>query len=361
MNKKLIAVAVAAAMTAPLAAQAAPTVYGKIHMSVLNNDIDNGAERLSVLNNSTRVGVKGSEDLGGGLKAIYKLEWTVNVSGANEGRGSVDSFGAARNSYIGLKGGFGTALVGRHDNAYKMVSGKFEVMPDTALDLGRGGAVDLLDSGNEILQPRDGSLIMYQSPKFSGVQIIANIVAGEEDGNVNGVNGDADGLADGYSIAATYTAGPLYLTAAYTERSRELTSLSVADNLDTPVTNEARTVNNPDDDQAYLIGGEYNFGVGEVAVFYQSRELGTGANDEIDTFGITGKYKIGGNNDIRAVYISADNDAPNSDQDVFGIALYHSFSKKTAAYIQYGTADNDSATTAGNDQDVFALGMYHSF
>lgn len=342
MNKKLIAAAVAAVVCAPLSVQAAPTVYGGVHLSIENNDTDGGTERLSVLNNTSKVGVKGSENLGNGLTAIYKLEWNVNLTGNNDGRGNVAAFGNARNSYIGLKGSFGTALVGRHDSVYKMVTGKFDVNGDTRSDIGD----NLMDADNQLQHQRVGSTILYQSPKFSGFQVLGNIIAGEEDGNAAGAAGDADGLTDGYALAGVYSNGPLYVTAAVQTFTQEIN-------------------NRVDDDDSYVIGAEYNFGPGEVAVVYQNRETGrTANNDEIDTFIVSGKYKLGGNNTLTGIYMTADSDQDQNadgrkdDQDQYAIALYHHFSKRTSAYVQYTSLQNDDSR---GDQDVFALGMYHNF
>ena len=82
MKKKLLAAAVAASIAVPAAGMAAgPTVYGQAHWSLdyLKNDDD---DSFGVSNNSSRVGVKGSFDLGGGLSAIYLFEWGVFLTDA---------------------------------------------------------------------------------------------------------------------------------------------------------------------------------------------------------------------------------------------------------------------------------------
>src|SRR3989304_1240195 len=98
MNKKLLIAAVGAALVAGpmMAAQAAPTVYGHFHMSL--DRYDNGKDATSagstergVMNsNSSRFGIKGDEDLGGGLKAIYQVEGGVFAAddGNDPGAGS---------------------------------------------------------------------------------------------------------------------------------------------------------------------------------------------------------------------------------------------------------------------------------
>ncbi|MBL4712148.1 MAG: porin, partial [Gammaproteobacteria bacterium] len=69
MKNSLLAIAVAASMAAPAVMAAAPTIYGNIHLTILDLDSNND---LDLTSNTSAIGVKGSEDLGDGLKAIYK-------------------------------------------------------------------------------------------------------------------------------------------------------------------------------------------------------------------------------------------------------------------------------------------------
>ncbi|HIE55985.1 MAG TPA: porin, partial [Chromatiaceae bacterium] len=132
MKKKLLSLAVAAAL--PLAAQAANaevTIYGKIHASVDFLSPDVGDSITDVTSRASRIGFKGSEDLGNGLKMIWKVETGVNIA---EGGGEW----ASRNAYIGLAGGWGTFLYGRHDTPVKMSTGKLDIFGDTIADYNLG-------------------------------------------------------------------------------------------------------------------------------------------------------------------------------------------------------------------------------
>ncbi|MFO7188649.1 MAG: porin, partial [Pseudomonadota bacterium] len=97
MKKKLLALAVAGALTAPLAAQAQNVqIYGVLQMSV--DRVDNGDDTgTSMKDNSSRIGFRGSEDLGGGLKAIFQLESAVQP----DERGA-DGGWTKRDSWVGL-------------------------------------------------------------------------------------------------------------------------------------------------------------------------------------------------------------------------------------------------------------------
>src|SRR3569832_2698590 len=110
MNKKLIVLSIAAALTAPLAAQAGVEVYGEARPSldfVNNNDNAPGNEdsTISLSSNYSHLGFKGDEDLGNGQTAMWQIEQEVHFdTGA--------AFSTARVSFVGLGGGFGFVLVG---------------------------------------------------------------------------------------------------------------------------------------------------------------------------------------------------------------------------------------------------------
>jgi predicted porin len=83
MKKNVIALAVAAAIAAPMAASAEATIYGRIHSDFAN--VDNGDDStLAITSNASRVGFKGSEDLGGGLKAIWQVETQIDAVAGNK-------------------------------------------------------------------------------------------------------------------------------------------------------------------------------------------------------------------------------------------------------------------------------------
>src|SRR5882672_1062021 len=116
MNKKLVAVAVAGVLAAPLAAQAQTanvTLYGRLNMTyelVTGKQADGSNPNVSRLSsNSSRLGVRGTESLGGGLNAIFQIE--SNVSG-DTGNTSSSGF-ASRETFVGLQGAWGTFKVGK--------------------------------------------------------------------------------------------------------------------------------------------------------------------------------------------------------------------------------------------------------
>jgi len=141
MNKKLVAVAVAGLLAAPLAAQAQTanvTLYGRLNldMEVINAKQDNVAPPGSpvntpkqnifrVVSNSSRLGVRGSEALGGGLSAIFQIESAV---GAANGGGLGATLGT-RETFVGLQGGWGTTKLGYFLTPYDDIGPIFGSVP----------------------------------------------------------------------------------------------------------------------------------------------------------------------------------------------------------------------------------------
>src|SRR5438445_456202 len=125
MNKKLMALAVAGALTAPAAALAQAQIYGRANVG-LNTYSATGATaansdfktRNVVYDSGSRLGVRGTEDLGGGLKAVYVIESGVNLDTGNQnsqfgGANASTGFLASRDSYGGLEGNWGRVTFGR--------------------------------------------------------------------------------------------------------------------------------------------------------------------------------------------------------------------------------------------------------
>src|SRR4030065_149657 len=104
MKKSLIALAVAGVVSAPaFAATANVDVYGRMHFAIEDTNVS-GTD-LDIKTNSSRIGFKGAEDLGGGLKAIWQIEQQFDATSIND-----TAFGGSslRNTFVGMSGGFGT-------------------------------------------------------------------------------------------------------------------------------------------------------------------------------------------------------------------------------------------------------------
>ena len=331
MKKSLIALAVAGTIAAPaaFAATANVDVYGIMNIAIEDTDANN--VDLDVVDNVSRIGFKGSEDLGGGLKALWQIEQQLNATSANQ-----TAFGGAgmRNTFIGLSGGFGTALIGRHDTPYKIATGKYDVFADTIGDYntGRLDGVSLLDNGQDA---RANNAIAYISPTWSGFHFAAAVVTSMDQLN----SGDT---TDAYSLAGLYANGPLTVDAAY----QKVNSAGVG---------------GADDTKAMKIGAGYTFGDFKVGAVYEDVSDYNGFDDR-DSVQISGAYNMGAIT-LKALYGQADVDlgAAELDQDLWAVGMDYALSKRTTAYVVYGNADDDIKATNSGDVSGWNIGMKHSF
>lgn len=134
MKKLLLAAAVATLSIN--AVQAAPTLYGKLNVSINqvdNKNFDGKSDVTEVNSNSSRIGVKGEEKLTDKLSAVYLAEWAISTDGSGS-----DTDLSARNRFIGLKTeGVGTLKVGKYDSYFKTAAGGNQDIfnDDTRLDI----------------------------------------------------------------------------------------------------------------------------------------------------------------------------------------------------------------------------------
>ena len=114
--------AIAAGLAAPMAVMVDRTLYGKMKVSIGSNKDAAGVKTTTIDSDSSRLGVKGSSAMDNGMSVTYKLEMAT--------KGLIDkgtTFGA-RDSWVGLKGGFGEVRVGRHATPFALSSDMFDIM-----------------------------------------------------------------------------------------------------------------------------------------------------------------------------------------------------------------------------------------
>jgi predicted porin len=350
MNKKLITLAVAAAMTAPAAALADATLYGKLNVSIDYFDVGdgyggfegwalNGGTDLPGAGRANRVGVKGSEDLGGGLKAIYQVEFGVPLANEQDydiNNGDVGGV-SMRNTFVGLAGNWGTFVVGRHDTPMKISTGKLDMFADTMADF--NGTVGFLDI-------RADNAIAYISPNFSGFQLAGAIVPGGESTASGAWNVDSDSIAEGYSIAAIYANGPFYGSVAYEGLEDQLTAVQVGPTLVVPdeSLDQWRVGLGILDWNGFTLSGVYaNLSQGDF---------------DVDQWQVQAGYAFG-NNQIMGAFGQDLPDDSDFDADTWAVGLQHNFSKRTRAYLLYTDYDEDNSDYF--DWSGASLGMVHSF
>jgi predicted porin len=362
MNKKLIALAVAAAFAAPTVASAEATIYGNIHTSLANIDQDdsdgnNVQDNWDVLANDGQLGIKGSEDLGGGLKAIYKIEFNFDSQGGDVGAQTASTALSWDEVWVGLTGAWGTAIIGREDSPHKtfMDSPGVDLLGDSIIDVD----TMLRDVGAAGFQRFTANgVIAYVSPNFSGFTFSGAFVPGAQNetfiggigtGNNSAGNDVEDGIADHYALGANYKMGGLTVAGGYEKL--------------VPLDGSTLTIPSDDDDQTtWGLGASYNFGAFFVGGKYESTDAqGFQDGRDSDRWAVSGKYTFG-NNEIGVVYTEDEIDAESTgtDVDASGWGLYglHKFSNRTAVYVAYGDSEDDESDAEATD---WALGVFHSF
>ncbi|PIU37975.1 MAG: hypothetical protein COT01_09215, partial [Piscirickettsiaceae bacterium CG07_land_8_20_14_0_80_44_28] len=184
MKKNMIALAIASAIAAPAVMADAPTVYGKVNSVIQSNKAGNDTG-MTVDSVASRVGVKGSADLGNDLQAVYKFEFEVQMD-----KGDILK---NRNQYVGLAGGFGTMLMGRHDTPYKMSQAK-DLFNDGVFE--NNSMTSVMQHGED----RVSNVLAYVSPDLGGVKLIGAFVPDE---GAEGLDKDSS-LTNLTSLAAIY-------------------------------------------------------------------------------------------------------------------------------------------------------------
>lgn len=330
MNKKLIAVAVAAGLALPMVSAHAVDVadkklevYGKLHLSLSNNDqLGTADDNWLLESNASRLGFKGAIPLDGGLKGTYKFETEIAV-----GDDTTD-FGT-RNTYLGLKGGFGEVRLGRHDSPLKMAQGKFDQFGDTVGDLKYAGDQDG--------ENRNDSSITYVG-KFDNLGVNVQFIPGEGNGTAGG-----QGLADTTSVAVSYKAGPLYLAVA----NDSYDDTGAAAGSETGMTRFVAT---------------YKMNDMQFGLLSQSGVEGidTSAAKE-DWLGLSFNMKVGSKNKLKFQHITVeDSAAVKTESTHTSIGFDHKLGKKSTVYAMYNTLEKKAAATT-TDNTTLSVGYILKF
>lgn len=319
MKKSLIALAVMAASGAAMA-QSNVTLYGIVDLWVGSVKDGLGADSVTAMEsgglNGSRWGLKGTEDLGGGLKAVFKIE-----SGFKADTG-VGNSGPNRQSYVGLEGGFGTVTFGNVWTAMDDIVGASNSGFDSALSASNN--VLLVNSEYE---SNPGNSIKYVSPSFGGF-------SGGLSYSLDETAGVSQDVVD---FSLSYGAGPIAANFAY------------------------QVVNDATDTKFTALNGSYDLGMAKLLASYGQKKVGANKTSE---------YQLGVDvplspaMTLSAGYASSDDNAAAGDLERtgYGVAVGYSLSKRTTAYA--GFRSNKTETAGGTKVDegrVIAAGIRHTF
>jgi len=394
MQKKLIALAVASLASGAAFAQTNVTMYGIADAGYVWSQGDAagpGTNKFSGIQSGllsgSRLGFKGEEALGNGLKAVFTLEYALNIDN-NTGVGSGTGGLFARQQFVGLAGGFGQIALGRQYSPGYQATANNDPAGGSAFE---PQSFMTNQAGNTITPnsaARWDNAISYTSPNWGGFTGKAIYSFGENSfGGVDPVNADGTNSATNrvtyndnivstsdngkWALGANFSAGAFNVDALYQVR-QNVTSQAVDANGDL-----TRPAGTGDDINEWYVGGSFDLKFVKLMASYQDQDdKNRNTNNDNSTWSLGAVVPIG-NFGVHLAYAQTDfdNAGPagliDGKSDAFMVAGTYAFSKRTTAYAGYVWTDNDrdsrglgpvAGVGAPNQtNNSFLAGIRHSF
>ena len=353
MKKKIVALAVAAAFTTPaFADNANVTVYGKAFLTFdqKSSNAAGAASQMRVNTNASRFGVKGKEDLGEGLNAVYQFEVEMDADGSGNSVSSTSTavpagggtptitstptpsgMGKSRNSGVGIEGGFGKVMMGIWDSPFKVAHNKIELFDNasswtsTAV-IGRSAGKDY--------NTRQKNMIQYWSPKFADMQVA--VMYSPDEAQTTTVNKNI------LSMSATYEIEGIYASVAYESRAHvtstttdtAIRAVAKYDIADFSIGALAESIKTNTSATAAVTGsnmelvGQYKIGPTHLAVSYAkqgSTATGAAVKNNVDQVSLKYAYNFSKRTELFAAYASNKANATSTTLTYLGGGIVHAF------------------------------------
>jgi len=376
MRKSLLASAVLAAIAVPALADSV-TLYGQANAAFISAKKDAGAGGLRTnrvdaggdLNTPSRFGLKGEEDLGGGLKAFFQVEQAVALDDGGADGNTSNRF-ADREGWVGLSGDFGKFGLGRGKTPYTNLADTFDSSVDgfnnlaiynvdnifkTDTSVAAPGSTTATDPSassitrtSGVITKRFNNSIRYDSPNIEGFRIAADYGLGEnKTSSTNATNY--------FSVGANYTAGALFIGAAYNDETNLPGALGAAGSS-----------NNKHD--AWLLAGTYSLDTLKFGLGYQAAKQDLGTNEyKRDAFVASVSYGLGQTTlKAGAIFFGKQKlngaDVTDSEFTRYSVGAKYAFSKMTSAFAEYsGDSVKSSYKAKQAEVDGLSLGLMHAF
>lgn len=355
MKKTLVAMAV---MAVAGAASAQVTLYGLVDAAVAYSDVA-GVTKTKINSstmNGSRWGMKGSEDLGGGLSAVFQLENGFNIDNATAAQGLatpalVTSAGPVagdvsvgrmfgRQAYVGVSGAFGTLTVGRQYSPGDIALG---IDAAGAQGVGGGGAMYTVFTSNfnnvdNFGAARVDNSINYSLPAMGG--ITGNLMVGLDESDVAGAKTNFVGTKFvGANIG--FSSGKIALNVAYEAQT---------------ATNAAKS------DTGWVAGGNYDLGMAKVGVMFAGGTSAADTSDSAWSVGLTAPF---GAVRVQASYARETSKASGATAEAvttgWGGNVWYDLSKRSSVYVGYLNKEDTTAAGVAAKQTHLAGGLRHSF
>lgn len=347
LNKKMLVAAMAAGAVISAPAGALDlSIYGVGHLSADN--IDTGANTSGYIHsNSSRLGFKGSHDLGNGLSVLFQYESGVDLTGkgTGDGNGGANSSGQiftrARDSFVGVKGGFGTALIGRVGGLNQWVY-DYNLFGDQVGDLGNLW-------GGDGLPGRLDHAAQYRTPNFGGFTLGVTYAPNQ------GTSKSSNAV-----VKADYVNGGLKLGAGYGKFGNGV-GLS--------------------DQKAAALTASYDMGAFNVGGGWQREtDIGGISGADRNKYTLGAAVKVGGSGTAKVQYVRAGDlsNTSNTGATQWAAGYDHAWDKNTTLYVAYAKTNNNAGAEysaydwghgdqgvpsiiAGNDPSVISVGVVYKF
>jgi predicted porin len=327
MKKSLLALAILSSFTGVAMAQSSVTIYGVVDTGLVWENAGSGKSfRIDSGNQSgSRVGFKGTEDLGGGLKANFVLEAGFqNDTGAQATAGVLFN----RQSYVSLAGDFGEVKMGRIQTMVYSNAAVFDPFGDTLA----GDSARLFNYGGS----RTDNTVNYSLSAANGLNGQVAYSAGEVAGNTNASRTVAGAFG--------YNAGPLAVVLTH---------------------QNTKTATGADGAKTTLLGGNYTIGMVQPFLAYALNK-GTGTLSTSDA--LVGVKVSLTPKDILMASVIKKHDKTNAHADAtqYALGFTHDLSPRTNLYtsvshLKNGYAAAYKVTATGATDNLFNIGIRHKF
>jgi predicted porin len=311
MKRTLIVAAIGTLLAGAAAAQANVTVYGRLNTSIERQKNITSADNVWVLqNNASRLGFRGTEDLGGGLKAGFVLEHRFNIDNGNSTFGN-SFWGGAGTSEVFVGGNFGTVRLGHFTSEAYFATSDYTDL----LNHGTGTSSDALYKylGN------DNNKIAYRAPAFGPVTVEGAVSLAEGPTNERIVD-----------FAANYAAGPLAAGFGF-EKST-------------------------DGQRQFAVRGAYELGAALVTGYVQRYKSAGGDGQTIVR--VSGMYSMGLTELHAAVGVSGElGDTDTGEAKQFTVGANYNLSKRTKLFAFYNRVKPDGVDAS----TAMSVGVRHNF
>lgn len=366
MKKSLLALAVFGAFAGAVSAQSSVTLYGRVDAGVGRSDPKEGRTSdqsattgiFSGVLGGNRFGIRGSESLGGSMRAIYTLEAGFALDDGTSLQGG-RLFG--RQAYAGVAGSAGSLVLGRLAS-FSSGTGDFDrfgTLDPFRTGVGNFGFQATMSSANAL---RLDNAIAYLTPNLAGFSAGVGYTFRANGQELAGSGGNNNA---GYISYINYSNGPLYAVVTYDNfKLGEVATDPKQSHLQMGIAWDFKVVRLS---AAYAIE-DNQFGFGPAGVVFAAGPTFAlqQPNSDADSWAIGAVVPLGAHR-LAASYQSRDVDgataAGNADREVWALGYEYSFSRRTTLYVYYGNLTDDGAYKTGNWGGVtqYLVGLSHAF